>query len=68
MKRNFYALLSLVFTILIVIASFLCLTPVFSSFHTAWAFLCQFFSLQIIWSVFKSAFNVIRDQLKDKDN
>lgn len=67
MKNDFTAICMLVFTAFVVIACFWCLTPVFSSIGTAWTFLCQFISFQILLSVLNDIYKYIKKQLDNKD-
>lgn len=63
MKNNFTAICLIAFILIVCIASVWCLIPVFSSFETAWLFICQFISLKIILNIFKDLFKFTRKEV-----
>lgn len=69
MKNDFTAICLIAFMLFVFIACIWCLIPVFSSFSTAWLFICQFLSLKILINLFKDIFNYTRKQVdKSKNN
>lgn len=65
MKNEFTAVLILCFTICLVIASFWCLAPVFTSLTTTCVFLCQVVSLKILYEVFYGVVRYIQKLMED---
>lgn len=65
MKNQFTAIFILCFTIFLVIASFWCLAPVFTSLTTTFVFLCQVISLKILYEVFYGIVKFIQQYLED---
>ena len=68
MKKDFTAICLIAFMLFVCIACVWCLIPVFSSFATAWLFICQFVSLKILINVFKDLFNYVRKEVDKSIN
>lgn len=65
MKNQFTAVFILLFTVCLVIASFMCLAPVFTSLTTTFVFLCQVISLKILYEVFYGFVQLIQKVIQE---
>lgn len=68
MENKITAGFLMLFTLFVCVACVWCLTPVFSSFGTAWTFICQYISFQILFEVISGIYKDIKRYLDNKKN